>query len=158
MNQDRVKVGIGRFLIGVVLVFNVQCGLAFILSPGSYTSGFELSGVAGEGVVRGMGILFIMWNVPYAVALIAPLRLRSALYEAILMQAIGFAGETLLLLSFPTGHPAIQTTVSRFIIFDGGGLVALMAAAWITRRASTDHWPDRRAFSESRVVSPVDKI
>ena len=157
MHQKHVKVWIGRFLIGVVLAFNVQCGFAFILSPGSYTGGFELSGVAGEGVVRGMGLLFIMWNVPYAVSLIAPLRLRSALYEAILMQAIGFFGEAILLLSFPDGHPAIYATVSRFLIFDGSGLAALMIAAWVTRNATNDNSSDLRAFSGSRAVSPVDK-
>lgn len=157
MKQDQVRIWIGRVLIGVVLIFNVQCGLAFISSPGSYTAGFELNGAAGEGVIRGIGILFIMWNVPYAVALTDPLRRRSALYEAILMQAIGFFGETVLLVSFPTGHSAIQATVIRFIIFDASGLVALLIAALVTRRVPTSQSSHRPSPSASPVIPPVDK-
>ncbi len=52
---------------------------------------------AGHGA--GMGVLFLMWNVPYAVALWHPLRHRISLYEALAMQAIGLLGESLIYLS-----------------------------------------------------------
>jgi len=68
------RINIARLLIGLVLLFNLQAAMIFILNPGPYTGGFEISGVGGEKIVQGMGILFLMWNVPYAFALIHPLR------------------------------------------------------------------------------------
>ncbi len=131
--NDSVRVWLGRLLIGYVLVVNVQSAIAFVAQPEAYAPGFELSGVAGTGMVRGMGILFLMWNVPYAVALSHPVKRRISLFEAIAMQAIGFFGETFLLVSFPTGHPAIVNSVGRFILFDGVGLAVLVIAAVITK-------------------------
>ncbi len=113
----------------------MQSAIAFVARPEAYAPGFELSGVAGAGMVRGMGILFLMWNVPYAVALSHPVKRRISLFEAIVMQAIGFFGETFLLLSFPTGHPVIVDSVGRFILFDGVGLAVLVIAALITSTA-----------------------
>ncbi len=133
MAHQNLRTWIGRILIGLVLLFNVQCALAFIISPGAFAPGFELNGAVGAGMVRGMGILFLMWNVPYVVAVMNPVRYRVSLYEAIVMQAIGFLGESLLLGTFPPGHPLIQATVGRFILFDGCGLLALLLAAWLTR-------------------------
>lgn len=121
-----------RLLIGLVFFFNVQCALAFLLAPQRYAPGFELSGPVGEGMVRGMGILFLMWNVPYAAALTNPRKRRVSLIEAIVMQAIGFVGESLLLLTFPAGHAVLRASVGRFIVFDGVGLVALLAALWLS--------------------------
>lgn len=120
---------IARALIGLVLFFNVQCALAFIFSPGAFAPGFEVGGVPGEAMVRGLGVLFLMWNVPYAVALADPRRHRTSLYEAIAMQAIGLAGESLLVAGLPVGHPALQATAARFIAFDASGLAGLILAA-----------------------------
>jgi hypothetical protein len=133
MKSLDLRTWIGRILIGLVLFFNVQCALAFLIAPGTFTPGFELSGEAGAGIVRGLGILFLMWNVPYMVAAVDPIRYRISLYEAIAMQAIGFTGESLILAAFPLDHPLIRATVWRFIIFDGCGLLALLLAAWLTR-------------------------
>ena len=123
-----------RLLIGLVLFWNVQCALAFLFAPAAFAPGFELSGPAGEAMVRGMGVLFLMWNVPYAVALWHPVRQRVSLYEAVAMQAIGLAGESLILGSLGGGHPVAAASVTRFIAFDGTGLVLLVIAAWVTRR------------------------
>lgn len=128
-------VWLGRLLIGYVLVVNVQSAIAFLVQPEAYAPAFELNGAAGTGMVRGMGILFLMWNVPYAMALSHPVKRRISLFEAVAMQAIGFFGETFLLLSFPAGHPAIVDSVGRFILFDGIGLAVLVIAAVITGAA-----------------------
>lgn len=133
MKQQNQRTWIGRACIGLVLFFNVQCALAFLIQPEVFEPGFELSGEMGAGMVRGMGLLFLMWNVPYAVALIDPLRRRVSLYEAVAMQAVGFVGETLLLITFPPGHAAIRGTVGRFILFDGAGLALLLLTVWLTR-------------------------
>ena len=122
-----------RALIGLVFLWNIQCAAAFLASPGAFAAGFELTGAPGEGMIRGLGILFLMWNVPYAVALLDPVRRRVSLYEAFAMQAIGLAGESLLLASLPAGHAALRMSVTRFIWFDGAGLALLALAAVLGR-------------------------
>ena len=125
-------------LIGLVFFFNIQCALAFIFFPQTYVGGFELSGLPGQAVVRGFGILFLMWNVPYAVALWRPVRNRLSLYEAVIMQAIGLLGESAIYWSLDAGHEAARQTLLRFIIFDGSGLIALLAAVWLVNRRIPD--------------------
>ena len=127
------KTWLARLLIGLVFFFNVQCAIFFLVAPQLYAASFELSGSAGEGMLRGLGLLFLMWNVPYAVALWNPARQRTSLYEAVAMQAIGVAGESVLLATFPVGNAVIRESIWRFIIFDGSGLVLLILAAWVTQ-------------------------
>ena len=133
MNPLPSKTWLARLLIGLVFSFNVQCALAFLIAPQDFAPAFELGGVPGEGMVRGLGILFLMWNVHYAVALWNPRRNRRSLYEVITMQAIGFGGETLLLLTFPAGHALVSAAVERFMLFDGCGFVLLVLAAWAAK-------------------------
>ena len=127
------RINISRLLIGLVAFFNLQAAVLFIINSAAYSAGFEVSGIIGEKLVQGMGILFLMWNVPYIYALIDPIRHRTSLHQAIIMQAIGVAGETILWLTLPPGHPAMESTVIRFGIFDGSGLIGLWVALWITR-------------------------
>jgi len=131
---------LARLLILPVLAWNVQCALAFLFQPEVYAPGFELSGVAGAAAVRGMGILFLMWNIPYAVALSDPLRRRVSLYESAAMQAVALVGETLLLFSLPDGFPMLRASILRFIAFDAAGLLLLLAAVGLVlsrRRAAS---------------------
>jgi hypothetical protein len=130
--SPRLRLWLARALIAFVLIDNVQASILFLLQPDTYAPAFELSGVAGAGMIRGLAILFLMWNVPYVVALSHPLKQRTSLIEALVMQAIGFFGETLLLLGFPSGHPVLADSVGRFILFDGIGLgVLVIAFVWI---------------------------
>ena len=130
----KIRILIARIMIALVTFFNLQCAVIFLLFPSMYASGFELSGIPGQVLVRGLGILFIMWNVPYVVALVDPIRFRISLYEAVAMQAIGLLGESILLLTLPIGHAALQMTANRFIVFDGSGLLLLILAAVLTIR------------------------
>jgi len=123
-----------RVLIGIVVFFNLDAAFSFMLQPERYSPGFELIGVPGQAVIQGMGLLFLMWNVPYIVAILDPNRHFVSLIEAVVMQAIGVFGETIILLTLQGNHPLIVDTAIRFIIFDGGGLVLLMIAFWITWR------------------------
>ena len=127
---------LSRLLIGTVLFLNLQCAVLFLWHPERYVAGFGVSGAAGEGMVRGMGLLFVMWNVPYAFAFSHPVRRRTSLVEAVVMQAIGLLGETLILLTGDYSDPAITATVTRFIIFDGGGLVLLVLAYFVSSKKS----------------------
>jgi hypothetical protein len=132
MKANVIRLWGARALIGLVFFFNVQCALVFIASPQDYASGFEIQGTPGEMLVRGMGILFLMWNIPYAVAALHPGVHFTSLLEALTMQAIGLLGETLMLVSLQGAHPALRATTLRFIVFDGSGLVALLIAVMIT--------------------------
>jgi len=127
-----MKINLARILIGIVFLVNVQCALVFLIWPEKYEGSFELSGIPGEAMLRGLGVLFLMWNVPYAVALWNPVRFRLALWIAIAMQAIGLVGEVLIALSLPIEHFEIRSSISRFVLFDATGLILLSIAAWIS--------------------------
>jgi hypothetical protein len=88
-------------------------------------------------MVRGLGVLFLMWNVPYLVALWHPVRHRVSLYEALAMQAIGLAGESLICLSLSPALATARASVGRFILFDAAGLTALLVSLWLTRRLTS---------------------
>ena len=132
-----------RILIGGVTFLNIQCALAFLISPQSYSAGFDLSGAHGEAVIRSLGILFLMWNVPYVVALWNPVSYYMSLVEAVIMQSIGVMGESLLLWRTPQLSEVVKESVIRFILFDSIGWVALVLALGIVQ------WIKARKFSQS---------
>ena len=124
------RVWMARIAVGGVFLVNVSCAISFILWPERYVSGFELTGVPGAATVRGLGILFLMWNATYPPVVYQPV-LHKTLFEVVLVQqAIGLAGETWLWLTLPAGHAALLETGLRFIVFDGVGLV-LMAITYV---------------------------
>ena len=135
VNPILMKTNLARGLIGAVFLMNVQSAVAFLLWPGEYAPAFELGGVAGLAMVRGLGVLFLMWNVPYAVALWHPVRQRNFLLAALVMQAIGLVGETWIYSSLPATSGILRVSLLRFIVFDALGLAALLAAAWLTRKS-----------------------
>jgi hypothetical protein len=121
---------IARLLIGIVIAWNLQAAFVFIFSSGRFVGAYELSGTAGEVAIRGFGILFLMWNVPYLFALKDPIRYDLALTFALLMQLTGLLGETYIYFTLPAGHAMLESSIFRFITFDGVGLFLLMIA-WI---------------------------
>ena len=131
-----IRLWLARLLIFSVTVWTLQAALAFILWPDAYSPGFELSGLPGAVAVRGTGLLFLMWNLPYLVALWHPLRYRLALKLALAMQTVGLVGESLIFLGLTPGHVLLQASILRFILFDAAGLVALAAAFWLGRKES----------------------
>ena len=124
---------IARLLIGLVLFLNVQCAIAFLIAPQDYARGFEIEGVGGRVMVSGLGLLFLMRNVPYAAALWRPRQHLLSLVEAITMQSIGLCGEAILLSTVPVGHTALRLAAKRFIIFDSSGLFLLLLAFALVR-------------------------
>ena len=129
-----MRLNLARGLIGLVILWNLGVAFVFLLQPEQYTGAYELGGQPGAAALRGIGLLFLMWNVPYLVALWHPVRHRISLYEALAMQTIGLVGETLIYLTLPAIHVALRTSILRFIGFDGLGLVLLTVAVWITRK------------------------
>ena len=55
-----------------------------------------------------------------------PHRYRWLFLIIIAQQVIGLMGETWMLLALPPGHAPLATTGWGFILFDGGGLVAML--------------------------------
>jgi hypothetical protein len=131
MKSERSIIWIARILISIVTFLNLQAAVYFLLRPQSFAPGFELTGSVGNAMIRAMGLLFLMWNIPYIVAVINPLRHFVSLVEAVIMQAVGVVGETLILFTLGGQHPVIRSSVLRFIYFDGGGLVILLVAFFI---------------------------
>jgi len=127
--QRQIK--IARFLIAVVLGWNLQCAIVFLVNPRGYVGAFGLAGMAGVQMVRALGLLFVMWNVPYVFALVNPVRNKTSLIEAVAMQAIGLAGETLILLLGGSYPALVEKTIMRFIFFGAVGLMLLLAALWL---------------------------
>ena len=138
---------LARLAILPVFLWNIQCAFAFLFWPARFTTAFELSGTPGEAALRGVGVLFLMWNIPYAVALWHPVRYRITLYEATAMQTIGLLGETLIWLSLPPAHSLLQSSLARFIAFDGLGLILLLLASWLLHRSH---------FSARLFLLPID--
>lgn len=134
-----MRIWISRLLIAIVTAWNLQAAFIFIFSPSIFVSAYELSGTAGEAVVRGMGILFLMWNVPYLFALQNPIRQRLALYLSLLMQFIGLIGESYILSTLPLEHVILRNSILRFIVFDGAGLIFLVTAYLLTKGESNSN-------------------
>ena len=114
-----------RVGFGLVFLMNVQCAAAFISDPAGYAGAYELTGVAGEAAVRGLGIAFLMWNATYPVFIVWPEHHRTLGWIIVAQQIIGLVGESLLLAHLPAGHDVLAAGISRFVLFDGLGLIVL---------------------------------
>lgn len=113
-----MRLNLARALIGVVILFNLQAAVVFLLWPARFTPGFELGGAVGEAMLRGLGVLFLMWNVPYAVALWHPIRHRISLYEALAMQTIGLIWEAIIFTTLPNIHSYMKSATRHHIHFE----------------------------------------
>lgn len=134
MQNNKTLLWIARSLIATVLISNIQCAVSFLIQPNLYAPSFELQGTVGNAVIRSLGILFIMWNVPYIFALFNPIKYIVSLYEANVMQAIGLIGEILLSTTIPTINNLLANSIERFIYFDGAGLGLLLISLIIIKK------------------------
>jgi len=125
---------LAQCLILLVTAWNLQAALAFMLQPESFAPGFMLSGVPGAAAVRGVGLLFLMWNLPYLVALWNPQENFLALKLAVAMQAVGLIGESYILSTLTVGYATLAASITRFITFDGIGLALLLAALLLIKK------------------------
>lgn len=135
--STKQRILIARLLVGLVITINLQCAFVFIINPEGFAPMYELIGIPGKAAIQGFGVLFIMWNIPYVVALVNPVKFHISHFEAIAMQTIGLVGESLIYYDLPTNYMMLRTSILRFTIFDGAGLVALAIAAWIVHPAVT---------------------
>jgi len=128
MKKIDLRLWVARLMIAIVVAWNLQCALVFMLRPWAFESSFELTSIPGEAAMQGFAVLFVMWNVPYLVALWNPRRNRVSLWEALVMQFVGVIGESLILFSIPVGHPILHASILRFIAFDAAGVLLLIGA------------------------------
>jgi hypothetical protein len=126
--DSNIRSQIARILLTAILLVNLSAAIPYLIRPDDYAAAYELTGVPGEVMVRGLGILFLMWAVPFIPAILHPVRHRIAFVCVLAMQAIGLAGESLMVVTLPAGHDALRATGLRFIVFDGTGLILLLVA------------------------------
>ncbi len=126
--MTNIKLWISRILIGLVLLDNLQAAILFLNKPGTFAAAFDLAGSAAIIAIRSIGILFLMWCVPYFFATLNPVRYRVSLIEACIMQSIGLVGESILYLRLPAGLENTPSSLERFILFDAVGLIMLLVA------------------------------
>ena len=136
LSRMALREWIARVTVAAVFAINVECALSFVMHPERFAGGFELAGVAGAAAVRGLGIAFLMWNATYPLVIWQPHRYRTLFGVVLAQQAIGLVGESWLLLTIPTGHEPLAGSITRFIVFDGIGLV-LMLGAYVLLRSAT---------------------
>ena len=126
-----------RLLIAIVLIWNVQCAITFLLQPHLYAPGFQLSqDLIGITVIRSLGLLFLMWNVPYLFAFVHPLRWKILPLVILVQQFTAVIGE-LWILSTLSSETQILNSIRKFVYFDFGGLILLSLAFILTRRKPT---------------------
>ena len=128
MAKSEMRSRVARVLVAVVLMANLSAAIPYFVRPAGYAAAFELSGVPGDAAVRGFGLLFLMWAVPFIPAMLHPVKYRVALLCVLAMQVIGLIGESLMVVTLPAGHDALRATGLRFIAFDSAGLILLLIA------------------------------
>jgi hypothetical protein len=136
LRSESRRLWAARIAVTLVLIANLSAAIPYALDPDRYATAFELGGAAGAAMVRGIGILFLMWCVVYVPVIAHPDR-HPALFGVILVeQVIGLAGEAWIVASLPPGHDVLSATGLRFVVFDGVGLALLFLALALVRQCS----------------------
>jgi hypothetical protein len=131
--STKSRIWIIRILIFIVFALNVTCAFQFLREPAAFAPSFDLSGEAGIMVIRSLGVLFLMWNVPYGIAILQPGRYFIALVSAVIMQFIGVLGESWIYFQI-LSLLYTKIAILRFIWFDAGGLLLLLIAMLLMLR------------------------
>jgi hypothetical protein len=118
---------ITRILIFIVFALNVTCAIQFLRQPAAFAPSFDLSGEAGIMVMQSLGVLFLMWNVPYGIAILQPGRYFIALVSVVIMQFIGVLGESWIYFQIQSLILS-KSSILRFIWFDTAGFFLLLIA------------------------------
>lgn len=124
---------IARAAVGIVFGWNLSAALAFLARPERYAAGFELAGPAGEAMVRGLGVLFLMWNATFPLVILQPRRHTTLFVVILIQQALAAAGETWIWFGLPAQQAVLRETGVRFIALDGAGLVVMAIAFALLR-------------------------
>ena len=135
----KTRIWSARLLVLIVFFININCAFSFIFSPQDYIASYELAGAPGLAALQGIGVTFLMWNATYPPVIIHPDRHRVLFIVVLAQQVIGLIGESIILLTLPEGHELLVESIMRFIAFDAGGLILLLAAFFLSRRSKENH-------------------
>lgn len=127
-----VPTNVVRICFFIVFAMNVQCAMSFIMFPGDFASAYQLDGVEGNVAIQGIGIAFLMWNATYPAFIVSPRKFEILGWVVLVQQIIGFIGESAILLGLQgiSDYDLLASSILRFIVFDGVGLI-LMAASFL---------------------------
>lgn len=134
------RTNVVRICFCVVFLINVQCAMSFIIWPESFASAYQLTGLAGNVAIQGIGVAFLMWNATYPAFIVSPGRFKALGWVIIAQQIIGLVGESCILigllgLSDAASYSVLASSIERFIAFDAGGLLIMSASfAFMTAR------------------------
>lgn len=117
-----------RGLLIFIQVYNLNAAISFMFAPDAYVPMMALEGIPGKVAIQGVGLLFLMWQVPYFFALADPIRYKVGVWMALIMQVIGVVGETILYFQIPETYPTLRSSIISFIIFDAIGVLILLIA------------------------------
>jgi hypothetical protein len=129
-------VWLARLAVGAVFLANLSAALPYLIWPRPYAAGFELEGVPGDVIVRGLGVLFLMWNATYPPVIVSPDRQRTLFAVILVQQLLGILGQLWIGAALPAGHAALRATGARFLAFDVTGLAAMGIAFGVLARRS----------------------
>ena len=134
--RKRLSVGkaswIARLAVLIVFALNITCAIQFILHPVESATAYGLPHTQEAGAMAaGLGVAFLMWNVTYPAVIFSPSRFRALYVVVLLQQLVGLVGESFILWRLygaGLGSGLMASGITRFIIFDAGGLVLMLVA------------------------------
>ena len=135
---------LARIAVLIVFILNVMCAIQFIAEPMRYAAAYGLPATQDSAaMVAGLGVAFLMWNVTYPAVIFSPRRFRALYVVVLIQQLVGLIGESFIwwrLINAGLGSGLMAAGIMRFVIFDAGGLVIMLAAfivlAMATQRTS----------------------
>lgn len=117
-----------RILYFAVFVSNMICIVAFIADPASYVYSYELkAATGGVAAIEGFGVAFAMWNTTYPFFIVRPRKNKTLGLVIIAQQVVGLVGELYIKSGLPAESTILSESIMRFVWFDAGGLVLLIA-------------------------------
>jgi len=131
-SPSRKAIWFARIAVAIVFFLNVMCAVQFVTWPESYAPSYGLPPTPESyAMVAGLGVAFLMWNVTYPAVIASPTRFRALFVVVLCQQLIGLVGESWILwqlVGAGLGGSLMAGGILRFIIFDAGGLVLMLAA------------------------------
>ncbi|MBQ3302476.1 MAG: hypothetical protein IJH04_10115 [Eggerthellaceae bacterium] len=140
-SQHIRNIWFARIMVGIVFAWNVICALQFVLWPGDFAAGYGLEQTeASKAAISGIGVAFLMWNTTYPLVIVNPDKHMTLFGVILAQQAIGLAGESVILAQLSSAAASATTAAAmegiwRFIAFDAAGLLMMAIAFFVLRRS-----------------------
>jgi hypothetical protein len=123
---------LARIAVLIVFILNVMCAIQFIADPMRNAAAYGLPATQeSAAMVAGLGVAFLMWNVTYPAVICSPRRFRALYVVVLIQQLVGLVGESFIwwrLIDAGLGSGLMAAGIMRFVVFDAGGLIIMLAA------------------------------